>query len=134
MTQLTSDDIQGVLEVLREQIAARSSQNSTYSAGQPMLSEALELIATQAVLPVLVSVTSSQLQDLLKGRRLRALSLKEARALAEKTAGSPIAENLSLQPAERQELRQTLGPIGFNDNALEAMISEVSRRLSQREK
>ena len=47
-----------------------------------MLSDALELVANQALLPIMASVTASQLTDLLKERRWRRLSRQEAEKAA----------------------------------------------------
>ena len=132
MRELTETDIVMVRSLLADRLAARSQRRATSATGQPMLSEAMLLIASQAVLPILVAVTSGQIQEFLKNRRLRSLSRTESEDLAQDIAGRPLAPAVELPAAERTELRQLLGPLGFDDRALDQLVEEVSARLARR--
>ena len=132
MSELTETDIVMVRSLVADRLAARSQRRATVTTGQPMLSEAMLLIASQAVLPILVAVTSGQIQEFLKNRRLRSLSRTESEDLAQDIAGRSLAPDVELPSAERTELRQLLGPLGFDDRALDQLVEEVSARLARR--
>ena len=132
MSELTETDIVMVRSLVADRLAARSQRRATVTTGQPMLSEAMLLIASQAVLPILVTVTSGQIQEFLKNRRLRSLSRTESEDLAQDIAGRSLAPDVELPSAERTELRQLLGPLGFDDRALDQLVDEVSARLARR--
>jgi hypothetical protein len=132
LSELTETDIVMVRSLVADRLAARSQRRATVTTGQPMLSEAMLLIASQAVLPILVAVTSGQIQEFLKNRRLRSLSRTESEDLAQDIAGRSLAPDVELPSAERTELRQLLGPLGFDDRALDQLVEEVSARLARR--
>jgi hypothetical protein len=131
LSELTEADIVMIRSLVADRLAARSQRRATVTPGQPMLSEAMLLIASQAVLPILVAVTSGQIQEFLKNRRLRSLSRTESEDLAQDIAGRSLAPDVELPSAERTELRQLLGPLGFDDRALDQLVEEVSARLAR---
>jgi hypothetical protein len=132
MRELTERDIDIVRKLLISEIGAGSSRGSGHGEGYAFGGEFLEIIASNVLIPILVSLTSSGLYDVLKGKVLGKLSERESKDLAAKLIRSSISlDKEELSHEILHALASELEPMGFTSEEIAMLCRKVRLRLAK---
>ncbi|WP_432830699.1 hypothetical protein [Dactylosporangium sp. CA-092794] len=129
MVTLTDEDLAGATAVVRRELAARIATHATGRPGQALAAELFELIVSQSILPILVTLTSTRLSEYLQERRLNRLKRNEAEQAARSLVGLPVHPDAAPDAEALAELRKLLVPLGLSEQDIEALIDLVRQQI-----
>lgn len=118
--------------VAREMIVAEIEGQQTGSPDEDAqaLSGVLEITLLQAVIPILVSLTSCVLNEVVKGKVLTALKRREAEQAIEELLKQPLVPADKLEDESLTEIKRVLDPLGLTEFDIERIYRSVKQRLS----
>jgi hypothetical protein len=130
--RLTECDVLRVREAavaaVTERMAGASGRAGAYAFDPGILA----FIGTQVALPILVSITTDKLKEILKGKDLATASEDEVAAAAGDLVGRPVAERPELGPEAFAALAEQLRPMGFGDAEIAEVFLKAQRALDER--
>jgi hypothetical protein len=128
--RLTEQDVDRVRETavaaIAEQMRARSTRSDAYAFDPGILA----FIGTQVVIPILVSLTTDKLKEVLKGKDLATTSEDEVAEITNELVGRPVADTPELTPEAFAALAEQLRPMGFSDAAIAEVFLKAQRSLA----
>ncbi len=113
------------LDAVRESLSQKLNKKSTSRDDQTMAGEGLGFLALQILIPMLVSLCSSALYDVLKGRILAKLGRKEAERAMRHLYGKTGDTSLCLSSECLEVLSVEMAPLGFSDSEITAMYERI---------
>ena len=130
--RLTEHDIERVREAavvaIAEQVGTGSGRSDAYAFDPGILA----FLGSQVVLPILVSLTTDKLKDVLKDKDLATASPDEVAEASQALVGRPLADAPTLTPEAFAALAEQLRPMGFSDVAIAEVFLNVQRSLAER--
>ena len=123
---LTQNDIDLIEQTVDQKIAKKLETSLDLGKGQALGGDFMLEIVMGVVLPILSSLASSGLYDLLKG----AINKK---SLTRRMIGSKIDVENPLTPECLQELKTQLMPLGFTEKEIMLIYEDVKTRLRDKE-
>jgi hypothetical protein len=134
MRELTEKDIEITRELLRSEIGTRSLQGGRPEESYALGGEFLGIIVNHVLIPILVSLSSRGLYDLLKVKVLGQLSERESKDVAAELVRSPVSlDKEELSPEAFQALASELQPMGFTSEDIASLYRKVRLRLCAEE-
>lgn len=132
MTTLTEADLAVAAQIVRAEIVARSGQYSTDQRGQPMVTEWLDPVTTQVLVPLIVGLTTNRISDILKERKLTRLRNAEAKQIIADLVGSDIRQSGELDSSCHVALASLLAPMGFGEKEVDQLVEQVRRKVASK--
>jgi hypothetical protein len=130
---LDADDIDEVERTISDAIAERLPEHGQAQAPYAFDPGVLEFIASQALLPILVSLTADGLKRVLKGHKIGQVSKRDARNIANDLIGHQVSTAGSLTPEAFEALAEQLRPLGMSDAKILEVFDNARDRLAARE-
>lgn len=113
------------LNTVRESLTEKLGNRKTFQSDQSMAGDALGFLALQVLVPLLVSLCSCALYDILKGRVLAKLRYKEMEPLIEELSGQAADTSVSLKDDCLEVLSNLLTPLGFTDSEITGIYEQM---------
>src|SRR5947209_322300 len=127
---LTQDDVDLIEKMVHREIANKLKKSLDLGKGQSLEGDFISLIVLQVVLPILVSLASSGLYDLLKGKALGSLRKDEIKSIKSKIIDKEINIKNPIAPDCLQELKTQLMPFGFTEIEIVEIYEDAKKILS----
>lgn len=128
MPVLQNDDVILVRERVSAELSALTGATKP-GTGQPLSYEFLGEVVSRAVIPILTSLISRGLYDVLKGKILGALKRKQTERISEDFVGAELTAPAEIDASSQAELRRMLSPLGFNDEMILDLYSRIRKEL-----
>lgn len=117
---------QTLYEAIEEKLSsARSSEENLYMGG-----DFFATLIEQLVLPIVVSLCSSALYDILKENKLRTFRKKQITEVLQGLLGKGIKLEEPLDAQCLIELREEMAPMGFSDTEILFIYAKVRQKLA----
>ena len=113
------------LNAIHESIADKVAGKSKSQRDQGMATDVLGFFALQVLIPILVSICSSALYDVLKGRVLSKLRRKELEFIVIDFCGKTGNTSGSMSGECMQSLSNQLAPLGFTEFEIVTMYEKI---------
>lgn len=93
----------------------------------------VSVIVLQIILPIIVSLTSKALYDILKGKKSESLSKDEIEEIIRRLNGSRLNTDAHINEECFEELRSQLIPLGFSEKEILDLVDRIRNRLAERD-
>jgi hypothetical protein len=127
---LAEADIQFARKEIIAEIDKRKLDGT--AGGTQALGGVWEIILLQAIIPFLVSLTSSILSEVIKGKMLASISRRQAEQIVAELVAQPLEPKEELDDECLTELQRVLNPVGLNDSEIKQLYKSIKRGVEQR--
>jgi hypothetical protein len=129
--QIDESVIGVALSDIRESISQKLVKTNKSQRDQAMAVDALGFLALQILIPMLVSLCSSALYDVLKGRVVAKLHRKELEGVATEICGKTGDTRAPLSVECMETLSAQLAPLGFTNSEIARMYEGLTAVVEQ---
>ncbi len=116
-------------EAVRRALSSKLARPAGSPWDQPLAVDALGFLSLQVVLPVIVSLCSSYLYDVLKGLKASALREKQLRDIMKAFEGLNADTDSPLSAECLDAIAELLAPLGFTRNEILGLYRDVSQAM-----
>ena len=127
---LTENDITLIKNEVSDELSAHVKSKMSTS-GQAFGVEILAEIVSKVILPILVSVCSKALYDVLKGKALSSLKKKQADRLSGELIGAELHDTRQLDETCMAEIKRELLPLGLTEEDIQEIFEKIRQKLQQ---
>lgn len=128
--RIDQSNIGVALEAVHQSLSEKVDKDRS-ERDQAMAAEVLDFLALQIVIPMLVSLCSAALYDVLKRRALAKLRRKELERITIRFCGKTCDTSAPLSKECLEILTVQLAPMGFNDSEIARMYELVKAVVEQ---
>lgn len=128
MTQTLNDlDV----DVVRKTVQSEITKDNRDAAGDRIqaLGGILEIMLLQAIIPILVSLTSTVLTEIVKGRMLSSLKRREAEEAIQELKKRNLKPKADLDDECMSEMRRLLTPLGLSDKQIKELYQSAKQQV-----
>jgi hypothetical protein len=129
MPTLHENDIVLIRDEVAKELKPRLEQN-TPGKGQALGFEILPELVSKVVLPIVVSLSSRGLYDVLQGKVLGSLKKKQTDKLTAGMVGAEIRQSGEIDETCMNELKRELLPLGITEEQIQGIYSKIKLKLN----
>ena len=126
------EDVTYVQELIWKELTTKLGTRVNVHQEQAFSSEFLSLLALQAAIPILVSLISGGLYDLLKEKGCPNVNPDDRQMIVNVFINQQVHPNAPLSVDSFATLRRQLQPLGFTNDEIAALYHKVQEGLAQR--
>ena len=120
------------LSDIRKFLEERVNKQQKSPRRQGMATDILIFLSLQVFIPIIVSLTSTALYDVLKGKVLGQLSSKDTQKILAKFCNLTINTHVTLSDEGLKALKDELSPLGLTEADILAMYNTVTDALEKK--
>ena len=124
---INEQDVDLVERVLRDELGKKIQPDQPASGEQPLQIDLLGTLVLQVMIPLLVSITSTVVTDIIKEKYIDKGGKDE---IAIYFVGRPVREDEAIKQQAMNELQDQLGPLGFQEHEVRALYDQIRARLA----